>query len=177
MRTQLIHKGEVVYLQPRTASPLLRLVDKWLPMYANGWATMRPNIYHPRDVAPLHLKWDYVVEHELVHIDQQRRWTLPLFLLLYILAPLPIGCAWFRARWECAAFAKSVVLGYASPEYIVNLVASMYVWPLPKWWLRRMLASEVKRIRIPNERKAAPGIPVDDPSPVKRKSTGPRLVG
>lgn len=49
-----------------------------------------------------------VLRHELVHVRQFRRYTLPLMAVLYLLLPLPIGLAWFRARFEMQAYAESI---------------------------------------------------------------------
>ena len=46
--------------------------------------------------------------HEVVHMRQFRRWTPPLMGLLYLLFPLPMGLAWFRARFEKEAYAETL---------------------------------------------------------------------
>lgn len=46
--------------------------------------------------------------HEVVHMRQFRRWTPPLMGLLYLLFPLPMGLAWFRARFEKQAYAETL---------------------------------------------------------------------
>lgn len=48
------------------------------------------------------------LRHEAVHLRQFRRWTLPGMALLYVLLPLPMGLAYFRARFEAAAYAETV---------------------------------------------------------------------
>jgi hypothetical protein len=57
--------------------------------------------------------WDpdrrYVtLRHEAVHLRQFRSFTLPGMALLYVLLPLPLGLAWFRAHFEKAAYAESI---------------------------------------------------------------------
>lgn len=57
--------------------------------------------------------WDpdrrYVtLRHEAIHLRQFRRFTLPGMALLYVLLPLPMGLAWFRAYFEKEAYAESV---------------------------------------------------------------------
>ncbi len=56
---------------------------------------------------------------ELVHVEQQWRGgfgLMPLgvavFAFLYLLAPLPIGLAWFRYRFERAAYAAELRFSY-----------------------------------------------------------------
>ncbi|HEY4181076.1 MAG TPA: hypothetical protein VGM90_29735 [Kofleriaceae bacterium] len=48
------------------------------------------------------------LRHEAVHLRQFRKYTLPGMALLYILLPLPMGLAWFRARFEMEAYAESI---------------------------------------------------------------------
>lgn len=49
-----------------------------------------------------------IIRHERVHMRQARRLTFPVFALLYILLPLPLGLAWFRARFEWEAYTESI---------------------------------------------------------------------
>ena len=56
--------------------------------------------------------WDpdrrYVtLRHEAVHLRQFRKFTLPGMAVLYVLLPLPMGLAWFRAYFEKEAYAES----------------------------------------------------------------------
>jgi len=48
------------------------------------------------------------LRHEAVHLRQFRRFTLPGMAVLYLLVPLPMGLAWFRAWFEKAAYAESI---------------------------------------------------------------------
>jgi hypothetical protein len=48
------------------------------------------------------------LRHEAIHLQQFKRWTLPGMALLYLMLPLPIGLAYFRARFEKAAYAESI---------------------------------------------------------------------
>jgi hypothetical protein len=48
------------------------------------------------------------LRHEAVHVRQFRRFTLPGMAILYLLVPLPMGLAWFRARFEKEAYAESI---------------------------------------------------------------------
>src|SRR5688572_24111951 len=55
-------------------------------------------------------RWPAVVQlevltHEAKHVEQFRKWTPPLFALLYVLFPLPLGLAWFRYKMERDAYA------------------------------------------------------------------------
>lgn len=46
--------------------------------------------------------------HERIHLAQFRRYTTPGMGLLYLLVPLPMGLAYFRARFEKEAYAETV---------------------------------------------------------------------
>jgi len=48
------------------------------------------------------------LRHERIHLRQFRRFTFPGMVLLYLLLPLPLGLAYFRARFEWAAYAESI---------------------------------------------------------------------
>src|SRR5206468_11958745 len=48
------------------------------------------------------------LRHEAVHLRQFRRLSLPVMALLYVLVPLPVGLAYFRARFEKEAYAESI---------------------------------------------------------------------
>ena len=57
--------------------------------------------------------WDddrrYVtLRHEAVHLRQFRTFSVPGMAVLYVLLPLPMGLAWFRAYFEKAAYAESI---------------------------------------------------------------------
>ncbi len=46
--------------------------------------------------------------HELIHLRQFRRYTPPLMSVLYLLIPLPMGLAFFRAKFEKEAYAETL---------------------------------------------------------------------
>ncbi|HWU91320.1 MAG TPA: hypothetical protein VN253_28835 [Kofleriaceae bacterium] len=48
------------------------------------------------------------LRHEAIHLRQFRTFTVPGMALLYVLLPLPMGLAWFRARFEKEAYAETV---------------------------------------------------------------------
>ena len=59
------------------------------------------------------------LRHEAVHLRQFRRWTLPGIAIFYLLLPLPVGLAYFRARFEMAAYAEFIraVAEVYGPDY------------------------------------------------------------
>lgn len=98
------------------------------------------------------------LRHEAVHLRQFRRFTLPGMAVLYLLLPLPMGLAWFRAGFEKAAYAESIraaaeVWGPAHPRrpefrrhVIGQFTGAAYGWMWPfrgalERWYDRVLAS------------------------------------
>ena len=98
------------------------------------------------------------LRHEAVHLRQFRTYTLPGMALLYVLLPLPMGLAWFRAHFEKQAYAESIraaaeVWGPAYPrraEYrryvIEQFTGAAYGWMWPfrrdlERWYDQVLAS------------------------------------
>jgi hypothetical protein len=59
------------------------------------------------DSRPAAARW-LTMRHERVHLRQFARFGLVLMALLYVLLPLPLGLAWFRARFEWEAYAETV---------------------------------------------------------------------
>jgi hypothetical protein len=107
--------------------------------------------------------WDpdrrYVtLRHEAVHLRQFRAYSLPGMAVLYVLLPLPMGLAWFRARFEQAAYAETIraaaeVWGPACPRrhayrrhVIAQFTGAAYGWMWPfqgslERWYDRVLAT------------------------------------
>jgi len=98
------------------------------------------------------------LRHEAVHLRQFRKYTLPVMALLYVLLPLPMGLAWFRARFEMEAYAESVraaaeVWGPDAPRQaayrkhvIDQFVSASYGWMWPfrrrvERWYDQVLAT------------------------------------
>ncbi len=98
------------------------------------------------------------VPPKTVHLRQFRRYTVVGMSLLYLLVPLPIGLAWFRARFEKQAYAETIraaaeVWGksYASgpglrAHVIQQFVGSAYGWMWPfrahmERWYDQILAT------------------------------------
>ena len=48
------------------------------------------------------------LRHEAVHLRQFRKLTLPVMAVLYVMLPLPMGLAYFRARFEKEAYAETI---------------------------------------------------------------------
>jgi len=48
------------------------------------------------------------MRHERMHLRQFRRYGLVAMALLYLFVPLPLGLAWFRARFEWEGYAETI---------------------------------------------------------------------
>lgn len=86
------------------------------------------------------------LRHERVHMRQFRRFTFPGMTLLYLLLPLPMGAAYFRARFERQAYeetirASAAVYGreyVAAPEFRNRIIEQFtgpsygWMWPFRK---------------------------------------------
>jgi hypothetical protein len=98
------------------------------------------------------------LRHEAIHLRQFRKYTLPGMALLYVLLPLPMGIAWFRAHFEKEAYAETIraaaeVYGADYPrrtdyrQYIIDqFVGPSYGWMWPfrsslERWYDRVLAT------------------------------------
>jgi len=106
--------------------------------------TLGQRIYVPDGWADKSEDSRYVVLcHERIHMRQFRRFTWPGMTLLYLLVPLPMGLAYFRAHFEMEAYAESVraaaeVWGLAhvrDPVYRDHILAQFgsasygWMWP------------------------------------------------
>jgi hypothetical protein len=131
-------------------SRLHRIIDRVLVVvtfgqmrtYLDGYQTTIGNtVYVTSDWDD----WDpdrrYVtLRHEAVHLRQFRKYTLPVMAVLYVLLPLPLGLAYFRARFEQEAYAESIraaaeVWGPAKPrgaDYR-NRVIDQFMGPSYGW--------------------------------------------
>ncbi|HEY0194831.1 MAG TPA: hypothetical protein VGC42_27150 [Kofleriaceae bacterium] len=88
------------------------------------------------------------LRHEAIHLRQFRSYSLPVMAVLYLVVPLPMGLAWFRAKFEKEAYAESIraaaeVWGAAYPrragyrrQIIEQFMGASYGW---MWPFRRSL--------------------------------------
>ena len=103
-----------------------------------------------------------VLRHERVHMRQRRKYTMPLFSFLYLFFPLPIGLAYFRAKFEWEAYEETMraVYEYCGPDFlkreafkenvISHFTTAQYAWMWPfrstveKWYdeaVRKILSN------------------------------------
>jgi len=101
--------------------------------------TIRKTVYVTRDWDEWSADERYVtLRHEAVHLRQFRRWTLPVMALLYLMVPLPLGLAYFRARFEWEAYAETIratdeVFGRAAARALRTHVVSQFTGPSYGW--------------------------------------------
>lgn len=115
-----------------------RLVGKINPSFmSHYWTTVGETVYYPNTVSnPNYIWYKDTVEHEQVHIEQYKKYTVPLFLFLYLLVPLPILFSYFRWKFEREAYLVQIRKG-ADVEDVVQALWLGYGWPWPKSWMRK----------------------------------------
>lgn len=130
-------------LKPRSTHWLPRLLNK----FGGGayWMTIGNTIYYPDvyDLETAKLFTD-LIDHEKVHIEQYKKYTVPGFLFLYVLVPLPIFFAYFRWRFEREAYMVQLRLG-VEVEEIVKSLSSGYGYPWPKFLMRSWFNKQLKK--------------------------------
>ena len=135
----------------RALAPALRLIGNRAFM-DHYWTTIGRTIYMPVGVED---PYDHpgVVEHELVHVQQYERWGI-LFMISYLLLPLPAGLAWFRWRWEREAYMVQIRNAADKESEIERVIGSLwsgYGWPWPRGrmraWFRHEAGLELKNDR------------------------------
>ena len=99
-------------------NPFQKLIGKLLYLitfgkmddYLEGYfTTLGQRIYVPPSWHKRSPEDRYIVMcHERVHMRQFRKFTWPGMTLLYLLVPLPMGLAYFRARFEREAYAETI---------------------------------------------------------------------
>ncbi len=121
----------------RTCGVLLRLVGN--PRFQTEYfTTIGRTIYYPTTVQDP-LAYADVMEHELVHVQQWRRYG-PLFSVSYLLLPVPVLLAWCRWRWEREAYLiqlRAANDAEATIAWAVDRIWRDYAFPWPKPWMRR----------------------------------------
>lgn len=124
--------------------------------------TLGHTIYVPDDFDdwPPTRAWQ-VLRHELVHVAQFERYGWALMILLYGVLPLPVGLAYFRARFEWEAYAETLravaesegLEAARSPALREELLRRFtgpdyaWMWPFPgavRGWIAEALA-EIER--------------------------------
>jgi hypothetical protein len=118
--------------------------------------TIGATVYVTSDWDDRHADERYVtMRHERVHLRQFRRYGLLGMALLYVLMPLPMGLAYFRARFEMEAYEETIraaasvygidhVRAPAFRSYVVGqFLGASYGW---MWPFRRSVEAWYERI-------------------------------
>jgi len=161
-RFRIIRKDESWF--QRAIDALLRVVTFGAQRsYLSGYqTTIGQRVYVTSDWDELPDETRYVtLRHEREHLRQFRRYTLPGMAFLYLLVPLPLGLAWFRAYFEMQGYAETIrasaeVYGAAYVtrpvfrEHVVSqFVTGAYGWMWPfrgriERWYDAVAASVLK---------------------------------
>lgn len=102
----------------KEASPLSKAIDLFLKVITFGgqrdyithyYTVIGDRLYVPSgwdDVDPVSAV--ITLRHERIHLRQRRRYTMPLFMILYLFLPMPFGLAYGRARIEWEAYTETL---------------------------------------------------------------------
>lgn len=146
--------GEGVRLVPKDRVWHQRAIHRLLQVltlgaqshYLDAYVTTIGNsIFLPPDFASRALVDRYAtLRHEVVHLEQFRRWGLVPMAIAYLLLPFPVGLAWCRMRLERAAYEESIRVhhhlgGQAATERLREHVIRQFtsgsygwMWPFPR---------------------------------------------
>jgi hypothetical protein len=119
-------------------SRVMKLIGLLRPDFTKTyWTTVGNTIYYPTNVKdPYHKCHSDTVKHELVHVEQYRKLSVPLFLFLYLFVPFPVFFSYFRWRFEREAYLTQIRAG-ALTENVVQALWNGYLFPWPRFLMRR----------------------------------------
>lgn len=152
-----------VVLRPKRSSWVMRAITWVYPRWERFWTTWRhpfgvPTIYYPSAITDP-LVYQRIIQHELVHVEQQKPWWGPWWTLLCVTVfPLPV---FFSGRWfiERDAYLDDIVTGRLTLEQAVRTLHASYGRPWPQKWMRSWFKS-----RMADEKRVTD----DDITPVAR---------
>lgn len=128
---------------------LSRVIGWVWPRFLTYWWTVirlpwwhRPRILYPSTLdSPF--RQPVALQHELVHVPQVQGWRLLWSALLLFLLPLPVL---FSGRWFLERRPFLVHLRNGVPiDEVVNLLWWSYLFPWPRWLMRRWFERELAR--------------------------------
>lgn len=114
--------------------------------FSRMWTTMGSRIYYPATMAKYPAEgtdgakaaWiaqhQAIIQHELVHVAQFKRWTIFGVGFLYLIFPLPVL---FSGRWwiERPAYLLDIRSGYRTPQSAAHTLTKSYFYPWPNKWM------------------------------------------
>ncbi len=167
----------------KETSPLSKAIDVLLRVITFGgqrdylthyYTVLGDRLYVPEgwdDVDPVGAV--ITLRHERIHLRQRRRYTMPLFMLVYLLFPLPFGLAYGRARIEWEAYTETlratldlagedaVKSAYLRARIVRQFTSAAYGWMWPfrrsveRWYDEAL--EQVLREHVPREKGASRG--------------------
>jgi hypothetical protein len=163
-RFRLIHKSQSKF-QKLIHNALKVVTFGQMRTYLSQYhTTLGQHIYVPDSWEEMSENSRYVTLcHERIHMRQFRTFTWPGMTLLYLLVPLPMGIAYFRARFEMEAYAESIragaevwgddyVLGDEYKKYLLSQFTGAsygWMWPFPakieRWYQRALVAAGIEQ--------------------------------
>lgn len=147
---------------PKNKSVLMKFIDAALKIitfgqmknFMTGFITVLGNkVYVPetwKDITLITSKAE-IIRHERVHMRQSKKYGRILFSFLYLVAPFPVGVAYFRKKFEQEAYEESLKALYEyhgekifTPKLKEGMLAHFtgaqyfWMWPwrkdLEKWY-------------------------------------------
>lgn len=101
----------------------VRIGPRWMPMAAITLVPFGAIYVHPDCIED-----ERLLEHELVHVAQQRAHPVWFFVSYVLLLPA-FWCPW-RVRWEAEAYRVDVATGRLTLEGAARALSSaLYLWP------------------------------------------------
>lgn len=154
---------------PKSESGLMKAINAFLlavsfgqaKSFMTGYATTLGTTVYVTPTWPQRSETDKMIllRHERVHMRQAKRLTRVLFSLLYLLPFLPVGLAYFRARFEMEAYEETIRATYEhygrqavfAKEFRDRIARQftgpgyMFMWPFPKT-VDRWILDAVERV-------------------------------
>lgn len=124
--------GTILFFNPTFMTKFVTTFGRWM-WVPSEWSAWKDAVRED------------VLRHERIHLLQQKRLGFLLFAFLYVLFPLPLGLAWYRARFEWEAYSESIrasaerygLVHLRDPRtkayYVSFFTTSAYgwMWPFP----------------------------------------------
>lgn len=134
----------MVRIRHKNESYLMRFLGIFLGKWfmESAWTTITPwTIWAP---VGANLNNPTVIEHEMVHVRQMRKWWI-LWHLSYLLLPVPVLGAWCRWRWEREAYLVQIRARVRTIEQVVDTLWWRYGFPWPRGAMRKWFRAEIVR--------------------------------
>ena len=147
MTIKEFEKINKVRLIRKDKSPLMRFIGFFIPGFViNFFTTYRLPFGKPTIAYPTFIDFEkhkYILEHELMHVEQFRPWYGPLLVGLAVsLFPLPV---FFSGRWfvERQPYLNDILKGQLTVDEAVDVLWSYYGWGWPKKLMRKWFNKRV----------------------------------